>query len=195
MKREIEDPERYLVVLEARIHQYIERIQVGDIGKEFAALDLLASIFSAHEGQIPPNDLSFAYPIRAWREDQVLIPRALLRVIAEGWHRYREGEGETSLDQAFRLAGTGKGKSGSARRSTTIDKEIYLSNAVLAIWKQAEIDGRPISQDAAIQEVFEREKAKVSDGRKSPQYGTIRKAFQKHGKATWDKVNASRKNR
>lgn len=192
MSRLLNDPDKFLPDLEARIRQYIQRIHAGDVDRRFVALDLINAIFSGYNGGLTAADISSAYPKQAWKDDQLLIPRALLHAIAESWTEYEQGGGDVTLDQAFRATGLSTGKSGSARRTATLDREIKLSNAVVFTLIEAEEAGAKISQDAAIALVCERENANRRADSKTLKYETVRKAFQKHGRSALAAVRAAR---
>jgi len=171
----IKDDERFLANVRARIEQYVKKIDAGQVSEEFVAFELLCSIFSGHEGGLEAEKIRSAYPIDSWRENNVEIPVAIIRAIVGGWVKYQASEGKLPLGVAYGLEGGGKGKRPMASTNQTLNRDQKLSNEVVLELVLAERQGYPISQDAAIQAVTDRE---------AVGYGTVCNAFKNHGAAT-----------
>ncbi|MFG6559230.1 hypothetical protein [Sulfitobacter sp. 1A15299] len=178
------DFQKYKEVLSARISQLLERVEKGEASKEHVAFEVLWSTFSAFEAGMTHEDLKEAYPIEAWREDTVTIPRELAQRLAEGWGAYRNPESDLSLGHAFNLEG-GKGKSPTRKVNRTLDAELRRSNKVVAMLLEARLNGNLIKQLSLFYEVAA-EETKRTGRRVSPD--TVRNAFRKHGDKTMEKL-------
>lgn len=174
MKRS--DPqEDFLTALNARSRQYADEVESGDLPKSYACLEVLASIFSAYEAGIDGVTLTSSYPVKAWRDDQVSVPRALLRPLVEGWMKYLDPELDYSLGEAFEIEGGGAGRRPTKVLQKKIDRDRRLSNLVIVDYLASQDEGAPISQDAAFQAVADAE---------GVSYETVKKAYRKHSPST-----------
>jgi hypothetical protein len=171
----IEDDKQFLMNLRARIEQYAKKIDAGQVSEEFVAFELLCSIFSGHEGGLEAEKMRSAYPIDSWRENNVEIPVAIIRAIVGGWVKYQASDAKLPLGVAYGLEGGGKGKRPMASTNQTLNRDQKLSNEVVLELELAKHQGYPISQDAAIQAVTDRE---------AVGYETVCNAFKHHGAET-----------
>ena len=180
----MDDFEKYKEVLSARISQLLDRVEKGEVSKDYVAFEVLWSAFSAFERDMTHEDLKDAYPVEAWREDTVTLPRAIARRFADGWGSYRNTESNLSLGKVFELEG-GKGKSPTKKLSRTIDTEIRRSNEVLVLLLKANLKNNPVKQLSVFYEVAAKETERT--GKKvSPD--TVRNAFREHGEKTLKKL-------
>lgn len=179
----MDDFERYRTRLNARIEQYLARVEAGKVNKTFVSFELLWSIFSAHEGGYSHDEIKSAYPVQAWREDTVTVPTALLREVVSGWERYRAPENKATLDKCLGLSGS-KGTSPVKKLNRTIDTEKRRSNEVVIRLLEKELESGWIKQLAVFHEVAEEESLRTG---KKVEPRTIESAFQKHGASTMKK--------
>ena len=175
------DEQKFLAEFRARAQQYVDRVVAGDLTKEFASFEMLMSIFSALEADFAEDKLTSHYPVKAWREDQVAVPRGLLRPLVDGWKEYIEGQPNLTLGKAMNLEGGGKGTSPVLKTEKTLDRNMALSNLVVVEIRLAELNHTPISQDAAIQAVVEAQNVN---------YETVRKAFRRFGPGTLEELRS-----
>lgn len=161
------------------MRQLADRVSSGDTAPAFASFELIMSIFSAYEGNMDPKELSNSYPLKAWREDQVKIPRALLRPLVDGWLNYRDGDAGLTVGKALGLEGGGQGRRPAVQLEKKRNKDQGLSNKVVVDLVASALEENFVSQDAAIQGVADSE---------GVSYEAVRKAFQSHGKKTMKKL-------
>ena len=132
-------------------------LESHDIPRTAIALEMLQSAFSAFEGGLTHQDLSAGYPLKAWREDTVEIPRAWLRVLVEGWASYKRAPSGTTFGEALELEGGGQGKKKSRQKLSQLNAQIHISNKVLEEYLFARASGQSGSWARACQNVAEAE--------------------------------------
>lgn len=177
--RKFEDEDDFLRALSARARQFADRVESGDLEKGFANFELLASIFSAHEGAIDKERLAACYPVQAWREDRVEVPRALLRELVEAWCRYRTSVDKTTLERELGIAAKVARGSPAKRVQATRDRHQRLSNLAVLEYLNAQLSDKPISWEAAYATVAESENAS---------FGTVQAAHERLGAETMSKL-------
>lgn len=167
------DETRFLDKLRSRMRQFSQRVSSKELPASFACFELLCSIYSAKD--IDQEKVASAFPSQRWRDDAVLVPRAILAPIVRGWVAHREGEAD--LSKAMGLAAEGKGKKPTVKGELTRERDVRLSNQVVVELIQAELNGTKISVDAACATVQEQTQPKVT-------YRVVERAYRKFGSET-----------
>lgn len=125
----------------------------SEIPHAAVAFEMLESTFSAFENGLTHRDIAAAYPVRAWREDTVEIPRAWIRELAARWTKYKSAPKGSSFGEAFEVEGGGQGKRPIReileRRSGTLK----LSNMVIVEYLAERADGGIGSWQRACEQV------------------------------------------
>ena len=75
---------KFIEQLFNRTSKLIAATEDDKLPKELVALEVIQSAFSAFEVGKEHADFQAGYPVLAWREDVVSIPRALLRPLSGG---------------------------------------------------------------------------------------------------------------
>ncbi len=175
----IESDDDFLEALNARARQLVDSASNGKLPESYASLEILTSIFSAFEGGIAKEKIAACYPVAAWREDRVEVPRALLGSVVQCWKEYVDVEASLTLGKAFGLEGGGSGKRPTKALQHKLDRDRRLSNLAIVDIISSRMEGAPISQDAAFQAVAESE---------GVSYETVKKAYRKHSPETLKKL-------
>lgn len=118
------------------------------------ALDMLQSRLST---DLAHSELREAYPLQAWREDTVEVPRAWLRVLVEGWETYKDAPDGTTFGEAMGLEGGGQGKFPVRTKFKQMRREVHLSNAAIIEYLTLKADGESASWERAYLAVAEAE--------------------------------------
>lgn len=147
----IDDEERFLTQLEARLRQLAERVRKGELAEAYASFEILCSLYSAKG--IEDDKLTRAFPSEAWRNDCVPVPRLFLASLARGWVSHKEGEAD--LAKALGLAAPSKGARPTVSEEVKRERDIRLANKVVLELAAARMEGKPISIDAACETVRE----------------------------------------
>lgn len=150
-----------------------------DLPEAAVAFEMMQSAFSAFEGGLEHNDIADAYPKTAWRKDTVEIPRDWLRVLVEGWAKYKSGNTGSTLGEAFGVEGGGQGRQPIRERMDQINRDIRLSNKVIIEYGSAQADNGSATLDRAFHAVAEDEGVSVD---------TVRRAHKKRKEATRDRM-------
>lgn len=146
------------------------------------ALEMIESAFNAMEGGLVHDDLRAAYPLVEWREDTVEVPRAWLRVLVEGWQKYKsDGDGRT-LGEALGVEGSGQGKQPVRRQLIALNREIGISNQVLLEYAVALAKTGSASWEEAYASAAEAENVSLD---------TARRAWKKHGPKKYANLSES----
>ena len=111
-----------------------------DLSKAAITLEMIQSAFSAFENDLKHKDIAAGYPVTAWREDTVEIPRAWLRAMVEGWEKYKSGYTGSNFGEAFGIEGGGKGKGKTRQKLSQINQDIRLSNEVLVEYRAMQLE-------------------------------------------------------
>jgi hypothetical protein len=139
MTNSSDDLEEFLTQLHVWSRNQLARLDDGKPGRragkerlsrEYIALDLLQSVFSAYEASAPSERVLNALPVAAWREDTVPVPRAWVRALADAWGRYKAAQSENggrTLGECFGIEG-GAGRSPTAKTERTRAKNQRMSN-------------------------------------------------------------------
>ena len=130
----------------------IDEMEEGHIPREVVALECILSAFSFLDDGKTHDEIKHAYPIEAWREDTVTVPAAWLRVIAEGWLKYRQAPSGKTFGEVMNLEGGGQGAPRLKAAVERLNRETRLSNLVLVEWLVGN-DGGKMSQAKAIERV------------------------------------------
>lgn len=106
---------------------------LGDTDLAGAAIvfEMMQSASSAFEGGLTHEDIADGYPDIEWREDTVEIPRAWMRVLAEGWANYKSASTGSTLGEALGVEGGGQGKQPAREQLRRLNSGIRLSNRAL----------------------------------------------------------------
>lgn len=142
-----------------------------DFPNAAVAFEMMQSAFSAFEGGLAHKDIADGYPVAAWREDTVEIPRAWLRVMVDGWAKYKSGNTGSTLGEAFGVEGGGQGKQPVRERLDQVNRGIRLSNKAEIEYRTVQADGGNATWERAYQAVAADEG--VSDE-------TVKRAHKKH---------------
>lgn len=160
----------------------MQRLSTSEVNKAYVALDLMRSIFSAHDGEIPDEETLAVLPVEAWRKNTVAVPAAFLRILAEGWGDYIEQQkipsGKT-LGQCLDLEAKFQGNIGSAKKMRTIDKRQRYANLVILEILKLEVHDKKYKLDAIINLVAANERVSES---------TIKNAYRKLGRLNLDEI-------
>jgi hypothetical protein len=97
-----------------------------ELPKAAIALEMMQSTFSAFEGGFEHKDVADGYPIEAWQKDTVEIPRAWLRVLVEGWEKYKAASTGSTIGEALGIEGGGQGKQSTRERLRKLKRSIQL---------------------------------------------------------------------
>jgi len=139
------------------------------------AFEVMQSALSALEGGLAHSDIADGYPVTAWRQDTVEIPRAWLRVLVQGWEKYKSGSTGSTFGEAFDFEGAGQGKQPVRTRLQNLNKSIRLSNKAMVEYLGERADGGTGS--------LERACVAAADGQGVSEE-TAARAWKKHSKAT-----------
>jgi hypothetical protein len=180
----MDDLDRYKSLLEARIKQFLKRVEDGDATEEYVAFEVFVSLFDAANNGIEHSDICDAYPTPSWRDETVTIPKVITQCIFDGWMRYRETDSSVTVGNAFNLEGRSQGKSPIHKINKTKDAEIRRANAVVIQKLRAKQSGEEFDLDSTYFEVADREFS-LTGNRIKPD--TVKKAYLKHGAAVEQK--------
>ncbi|MFV0492875.1 MAG: hypothetical protein ACK5M4_13760 [Pseudorhodobacter sp.] len=131
-------------------------LDTPSLPRSLIAMEMLQSALSAFDGELSHSDISDAYPVKAWREDTVEVPRAWVRVLVEGWKQYKRAPTGTSCGEAFGIEGGGQGKPPAKHRLSKLKDDIHISNEVLITYLQERAGGGRGSWERACGKVAER---------------------------------------
>jgi hypothetical protein len=145
-----------------------------DFPNAAVAFEMMQSAFSAFEGGLAHKDIADGYPVAAWREDTVEIPRAWLRVLVEGWEKYKEASTGSTVGEALGIEGGGQGKLPIREKLSQLTKDIRLSNKALVEYRARQLEDGHASWNKAYGIVANSES--VSEE-------TVKRACRKHLKA------------
>ena len=115
----------------------------NNLSKAAITLEMMQSAFSAFENDLKHKDIAAGYPVTAWREDTVEIPRAWLRAMVEGWEKYKSGYTGSDFGGAFGIEGGGKSKGKTRQKLSQINKDIRRSNKVLIEFHAMQLEDGP----------------------------------------------------
>lgn len=121
------------------------------------AMEMLQSAFSAFEAGRSHSELAEGYPVEAWRTDTVEVPRAWLRVLVEGWEKYKCSPPGTTLGEVLGLEGGGQGKEPARNKLGDFNRRCRLSNATLVEYLSERSEGGRGSWENACATVAEAE--------------------------------------
>lgn len=152
---EQDDETRYLKRLEARARQLSDQVQSEAIPPAFAGLELISSVVTATS--IDSERVTAALPVEHWRDEQISIPIAWLTPIVSAWHEHRNSDGQVLFDTALGIRGS-QGKSPTIKNQNRQDRDRRLSALVVADYILSALEGQPVSLDAAIAGVAEKER-------------------------------------
>lgn len=151
----LSEQEKYLVSLEAWARMLLGELQERRLSQAAVSLDLLSSISSAHDGGLRHSDLRDAYPVKAWREDTVEVPRAWVNSLVEGWRKYRLAGPETNLGEVLGVEGGGQGQQPARVAFNNLRQDVHRYNAVSIEQRAGALDGTFLSQEQARASVAE----------------------------------------
>lgn len=151
----------------------------NSLSKSTIALEMLQSVFSAYENDVSHEELKDAYPVQAWREDTVQVPRAWLRVLVESWAKYKESPDGSSLGEAFHIEGGGQGQLPVRATLRNLKQETRLSKLAAVAYLMPDEHGSPKSWETALHEV-------AMDQGVSP--STVKRASEPRRKALFEKL-------
>ncbi|MTH57885.1 hypothetical protein [Paracoccus litorisediminis] len=154
--KSLSDDEKYQVALEAWCEILLHEVKAGKLSKTAASLDLMSSALSAFDGGKSHAFLRMCYPIKAWRDETVEIPKAWVRPLAEAWQAYKVAGPETTLGEVMGVEGGGQGKRPARFVMQSLKKEIRRANDVDIEIGVAAMDSQFLSKEDAIAAVAER---------------------------------------
>ena len=155
LARYLEDPDNAFVM---QAYVYLSSlVEEDDLPRSAIAFEAMASAFSAFEAGKTHSDIRDAYPVRAWREDTVEVPRAWLRELVECWEKYKKAPESTDLGEAFGIDGSGQGRRPVRARLGRRKRDIRRVNLVVDHYLSAVLDEDRPSWNRAIEAVAEHE--------------------------------------
>lgn len=125
----------------------------SDLPKAAVAFEMMQSAFSAFEGGLAHKDIADAYPATEWREDTVEIPRDWLRVMVDGWAKYKSGNTGSTLGEAFSVEGGGQGRHPVRESLDQLNRNIRLSNKAEVEYRVAQAEGSNAAWERAFNAV------------------------------------------
>lgn len=125
--------------------------------KSLISLEMLESAFSFFEAGHGHAELTEAYPVEAWREDTVEVPRAWIRVLVEAWQKYKKNGFQTTLGEAFELEGGGQGKQPAKHWLEMMNRATRMSAAVIVEYLNERSSGKSASWERACEIVAQKE--------------------------------------
>jgi len=159
----------FIIQLYWRAKGLVERSNLPHAAITF---EMLESAFSAFEGGLGHDEISSGYPVKAWREDTVEIPRAWLRVMVEGWQKYKTSPTGNTFGEAFGVEGGGQGAKPVRDQLAHYNQTVKLSNAALFEYlSERQAGGRGS---------WERAFGRVANSGAGKSDGTIKRASEKH---------------
>lgn len=150
-------------------------IEDSKLPRSAIIFEMLQSVNSAFEGGLAHNDVMHGYPVTAWREDTVEIPRAWLRVLAEGWEKYKSSPDGSTFGEAVGIDGRGQGNQPVRAQIRQLNKGLRLANMALVEFLAERAEGRQGSWESAFGKVA----ASEGVGEDS-----VKRASKKHLRAT-----------
>ena len=144
---------KFIEQLFNRTSKLIAAIEDDKLPKELVALEVIQSAFSAFEAGKEHADFQAGYPVLAWREDVVSIPRALLRPLVEAWAKYKASPSGTTFGECLNIEGGGQGKQPALSTLKALNKQAKLSNEVMREYLISPIEGSEMSYETAISTV------------------------------------------
>jgi hypothetical protein len=151
-------------------------MQQSELPHAAVTFEMMESAFSGFEGGLGHDDISAGYPVKAWREDTVEIPRAWLRVLVEGWRKYKTAPAGSTFGEAFKLEGGKQGASPARERLAHFNRGIRLSNAVMIEYLDERQNGGRGS--------WERAAGKAAEAIENVSASTFERASKKHRHGT-----------
>lgn len=128
-------------------------IEGEDLPRTAIALEMMQAAFSAFEGGLKHADIAGAYPVPAWREDTVEMPRAWARELVSHWKAYKAGPEGQQFGEAFGIDGHSQGKRPVRSRLEARSKDARLCRLVAVEYLAASFDGTRPSWNAAMEKV------------------------------------------
>lgn len=162
----------------------LEAESAGTICREAVAFETLLSAYSALAEGCSHNDIESAYPLTAWRERTVTIPKALLETLLNGWVKYRDAPSGSTFGEAFNLEGGGQGKHPVRHALKAYNEEIRLSQEVLVEYLAHSATEQRISYEQAIFRVAEKNGVSESKVKKASERFRQR-MLERIGKQGW----------
>ncbi len=131
------------------------RTLLEDSGLPHTAItfEMIQSVLSAFEGGLAHSDIAEGYPVAAWREDNVEIPRAWLRELVVGWQKYKSGPVGSTFGEAFGIDGRGQGKQPVRAKLRQLNNELRLSKLAHVEYRTEQAEGGQGSWERACSEV------------------------------------------
>ncbi|KGK78367.1 hypothetical protein PM03_14225 [Thalassobacter stenotrophicus] len=149
-----DDMEHFIVRLHFGALNLIENEKLAHTA---ISLEMLETVFSAFEAGFNHGDFASAYPVQAWREDTVEVPRAWVRELVSGWKKYKASEPQTTLGEALGIEGGGQGQQPAKHWLKKAYRDTRLTNKVVVKYLAERADGKIGSWDRACREVAEDE--------------------------------------
>lgn len=151
----------------------------SSLPKAAVLFEVMESVLSAFDSGLKHGDVSAGYPVKAWREETVEIPRAWLGLLIEGWSAYKEAPAGTTIGEVLKLEGGGQGKAQARKNLNRLNERIRLSNLVAVEYLLERAEGGIGSWDRACELVAERQGKSVD---------TVKRAHDSLGKVTTDRL-------
>jgi hypothetical protein len=123
--------------------QWRARTLLEDSGLPPTAItfEMIQSVLSAFAGGLAHSDIAEGYPVAAWREDTVEIPRAWLQELVVGWQKYKSGPVGSTFGESFGIDGRGQGKQPVRAKLRQLNKELRLSNEAIVEYLAERAEG------------------------------------------------------
>jgi len=168
--------ERFVAQLHWRARGLLEQDRLP---RTAITLEMLQSAFSAFENGMGHAEISDAYPVEAWREDTVEVPRAWLRVLVEGWEKYKSAPKGSNFGEAFGVEGGGQGQQPVRAELNALNQELRLSGRAIAEYLAERAQGGVGSWERAYHTAAEAEGVSAD---------TVKRATAKHRPSTLAKA-------
>lgn len=130
--------EVFLETLFNRSEILMAEMKADTIPKEVVALETLQSALSFFAAGHAHSDIVRAYPAISWREDTVTVPLAFVRVLVDGWAKFKMAGPGATIGECLHLEGGGQGSHNAREKLRHINKELRLSNASLVLYLEGE---------------------------------------------------------
>lgn len=176
------DEKRFLAKLNARSRQLAEMATNGERSKEFVALEILMSMYSAYADNLEPSKVVAALAVPQWRADVVPVPRHLLSLVANAYADYTFQDNGRTFGECLGIEGGGQGKSRETTKQGVRDRNQALANRVNTLRLWAKKNHIPMTQVYAINFIFEEEAELGRD----TSFETVRAAYRKYGRQARD---------
>lgn len=126
----------------------LEYLNENKISKSTISFELLCSLVGAHESEDKSAEkLIESLPVPEWRKNTVQVPIGILRPLIEAWMEFKDKNDAYTFAQALGIDGKNQGKSNTAKKLRTLNRNVGLFNKVII--------ERQMAPDKSLAEIYE----------------------------------------